>query len=88
MAQPLGKHFPRTIWEYRKEHPIRASVYFSGMLAAPRLTILWLCFMEQSTVQQVHEAAATRLRAYLERWSGGGSLKVSTRPFYPEDVKQ
>lgn len=75
-AQPHGKHFPRTLWEYRKEHPIRASVYFSGLLAAPRLTILWLCFMEQSTLHRVHEAAAQRLTLYLERWTPFSIPKV------------
>ncbi|CAL5222071.1 g4373 [Coccomyxa viridis] len=64
-AQPQGVHLPRTLWEYRKEFPIRASVYFSGLLAAPRLTIFWLLVSEREMVQRVHDAALLRLQVIL-----------------------
>ena len=60
-------HLPRHLWEYRREHPVRASVYFSGLLAAPRLTGLWLLATEPALVARVHEAALARLNALLER---------------------
>lgn len=65
-AQPKGIHFPRNLWEYRKEHPIRASVYYSGLLSAPRMTMLWLAVFEPSTLHRVHEAALGRLRWHLD----------------------
>ena len=58
-------HLPRTLWEYRKEFPIRASVYFSGLLAAPRLTIFWLLVSEREMIQRVHDAAVLRLQVIL-----------------------
>ena len=61
-AQPQGVHLPRTVWEYRKEFPVRASVYFSGLLAAPRLTMFWLLLSEREMVQRVHDAAILRLQ--------------------------
>ena len=64
-AQPQGVHLPRTLWEYRKDFPIRASVYFSGLLAAPRLTIFWLLVSEREMVQRVHDAAVLRLHVIL-----------------------
>ena len=64
-AQPQGVHLPRTLWEYRKDFPIRASVYFSGLLAAPRLTIFWLLVSEREMVQRVHDAAVLRLQVIL-----------------------
>lgn len=76
IAQPKGVHFPRNLWEYRKEHPIRASVYYSGLLSAPRLTMLWLAVMEPGTMQRVHEAAAVRLRFHLERLFHGHTQNV------------
>lgn len=65
-AQPKGIHFPRTLWEYRKEHPIRASVYYSGLLSAPRMTMLWLAIFEPNTLHRVHEASVGRLRRHLD----------------------
>lgn len=61
-AQPQGVRLPRTVWEYRKEFPVRASVYFSGLLAAPRLTMFWLLLSEREMVQRVHDAAILRLQ--------------------------
>ena len=60
-------HLPRHLWEYRKEHPICASVYFSGLLSAPRLTAVWLVLAESALVQRVHEAAVHRVNILLER---------------------
>ncbi|BDA50047.1 probable E3 ubiquitin-protein ligase LubX at C-terminar half [Coccomyxa sp. Obi] len=65
-AQPKGIHFPRNLWEYRKEHPIRASVYYSGLLSAPRMTMLWLAIFEPSTLHRVHEAAVGRMRWHVD----------------------
>ncbi len=65
-AQPQGVHLPRTVWEYRKEFPVRASVYFSGLLAAPRLTMFWLLLSEREMVQRVHDAAILRLQFIME----------------------
>lgn len=66
-SQPKGVHLPRHLWEYRKEHPIRASVYFSGLLSAPRLTTVWLVLAESALVQRVHEAGVHRLNSMMER---------------------
>ncbi len=74
-AQPQGVHLPRTLWEYRKEFPIRASVYFSGLLAAPRLTIFWLLVSEREMVQRVHDAALLRLQVILGE-ARQGSIQV------------
>ena len=71
-AQPQGVHLPRTLWEYRKEFPVRASVYFSGLLAAPRLTVLWLLVSEREMVQRVHNAAVARLQIMIGESRGSG----------------
>ena len=70
-----GVHLPRTLWEYRKEFPVRASVYFSGLLAAPRLTVLWLLVSEREMVQRVHNAAVARLQIILGE-PRGSSVQV------------
>ena len=74
-AQPQGVHLPRTLWEYRKEFPVRASVYFSGLLAAPRLTVFWLLVSEREMVQRVHNAAVARLQIIVGE-SRGSSVQV------------
>ena len=74
-AQPQGVHLPRTLWEYRKEFPVRASVYFSGLLAAPRLTVFWLLVSEREMVQRVHNAAVARLQIIIGE-SRGSSVQV------------
>ena len=71
-AQPQGVHLPRTLWEYRKEFPVRASVYFSGLLAAPRLTVFWLLVSEREMVQRVHNAAVARLQIIIGESRGSG----------------
>ena len=82
-AQPQGVHLPRTLWEYRKEFPIRASVYFSGLLAAPRLTIFWLLVSEREMVQRVHDAALLRLQVILgEARQGSVQVQVAHRNLF------
>lgn len=46
VAQPKGAHLPRDLWEYRAEKPTMASIYLSGALCMPRLTTLYLWFMD------------------------------------------
>ncbi|EIE23090.1 U-box-domain-containing protein [Coccomyxa subellipsoidea C-169] len=52
-------------------------VYYSGLLSAPRLTMLWLAVMESSTLQRVHEAAVTRLRWHVDTFIHGRPQKPS-----------
>ncbi|CAL8465399.1 g4935 [Coccomyxa elongata] len=99
-AQPKGVHFPRNLWEYRKENPIRASVYYSGLLSAPRMTMLWLAIFEPSTLHRVHEAAVARLCWHLDmlfpsrtqkQAQGGGVLEAPNgsegHPYDHQDQK-
>ena len=58
-----------------RSSPVRASVYFSGLLAAPRLTVFWLLVSEREMVQRVHNAAVARLQIIIGE-SKGSSVQV------------
>lgn len=63
---------------------MRASVYFSGLLAAPRLTIFWLLVSEREMVQRVHDAALTRLQVITGE--GRGSNMQVRDAAYPDNA--
>ncbi|KAK9815428.1 hypothetical protein WJX72_003511 [[Myrmecia] bisecta] len=55
--QPNGIHYPRDLREYRKEFPTKASVYFSGILSAPRTCLLWLHVFDGDLLKRVRHGA-------------------------------